>query len=67
MKNKCKCLDCPHFKFKEKYDAHYCKRRNIWLELSCEDEDCYFECTKRPERPLNKEVSSTLPEDEVKK
>ncbi len=50
MKNlKCGCPE-ENLKYNDKYDAHYCKIHDMWLEDKCKDEDCEF-CNHRPEKP----------------
>lgn len=33
------------------YDAEFCQICNIWLEDSCKDPECFFECHRRPIKP----------------
>ena len=45
------CSKCKTLKsYSEDYDAHYCKKCNIWLEDKCDDPFCLF-CMKRPSDP----------------
>lgn len=37
--------------YNEKWDAHYCKECNIWLERGCSDDCLYFHCSERPKCP----------------
>jgi hypothetical protein len=37
--------------YSEKYDAHYSKSENVWLDDKCTDPSCKY-CSTRPERPL---------------
>ncbi len=45
------CLAGDPVVYSEKYDAHYNKDKNVWLDDKCSDSTCEF-CTTRPETPL---------------
>lgn len=56
----CNCRGCKYFGYSDKWDAHYCIQRNMWLEppcISCEEvkkqgaSGCSFRCWDRPEFP----------------
>lgn len=52
-----KCAVCnKKVAHNELYDCYYCKYCNLWLETKCTDSECTF-CTRRPEKPLNKNPS----------
>jgi hypothetical protein len=54
----CKCK--AKADYNEKYDTHFCKACNIWLESKCEDKDC-FHCSNRPEFPIK--ICHNLPDE----
>ena len=33
------------------YDADFCKRCDKWISKACDDPDCLYHCTTRPEKP----------------
>jgi len=47
---KCQCNECEERSFSEKYDAAYCKKRNMWLEPKCDSQSCEY-CGVRPPYP----------------
>ena len=50
-----KCHKCHSVViYYDRYDAYFCAYCDIWLEKKCGDPSCVY-CTKRPERPLEKE------------
>ena len=48
--------------YSDEWDAYYCPACNEWKETTCGDPDCYWQCTKRPEKPIQ-----YLGEEEFKK
>ncbi len=35
----------------ERFDSDYCKKCNVWIEMTCDDPGCGF-CSKRPDHPV---------------
>lgn len=59
MAPKCKKCKKRRGEYSEKWDAHFCRECNLWLEVKCSTEpgdtaNCRFECWNRPERPIEK-------------
>jgi hypothetical protein len=51
MKHTPKCPKCNNLGIhNETFDAYMCLECNLWLEPTCDDNDCVY-CRKRPETP----------------
>jgi len=50
--NKTKCLCGKQADYFHRFESHYCKICNVWLEKRCDDPDCKY-CVDRNKKPLN--------------
>lgn len=56
-----KCKECKQeAQYSQNWDSYFCRYCNIWIEGKCGDTypDCYFDCHKRPNKPLKEEDDS---------
>lgn len=59
-----KCDD--RFHYSEIWDSYYCKRCNEWTSSVCGDPKCWFQCHKRPKRPIPEETPESQEEGSSK-
>jgi hypothetical protein len=53
------CNNCDSkLYYSEKWAALYCAKCNRWYEKSCEDPDCFFQCSERPEFPIKNDIEN---------